>query len=256
MIHAASFTRSLEQGRTIKGRVRDRESHQPIAGMWVGPRNEPWVGLVSGTYPWVTDEEGRFTITGLYPNDGAHDPLKLTAVSPPGITYDAAAVEVSHDKIAEVVMDCPRGIPFRLKLLDEPGQPVAAEVTYYDVQPNPLSAGFVPGDARWPVSRAADRGNGIYEGFTRPGPGAIFVKTPGRADLEPAHVDPKAFFAPGRTDWTRLERVTKYGNPDQLFSKGCWFNQHDYAAIVLVNPTRARPRWNFRPRCTRTIRDS
>ena len=105
LIHAADFTLKLEPGRTIQGLVRDRDTHQPIAGMWVGPRNAPWDGLVSGTYPWVTDERGRFTITGLYLNDGTRDPLKLSAVSLPGMTYDAGVVQVPNDEGAEVVIE-------------------------------------------------------------------------------------------------------------------------------------------------------
>ena len=93
LIHAADFTRKLERGRTVKGLVRDRDSHQPIAGMWVGPpRNVPWTALDAGTFRWVTDQQGRFTITGMYPHDDT-----VTAISPPGMTYEAVAVQVPDD---------------------------------------------------------------------------------------------------------------------------------------------------------------
>ncbi len=71
-----------------------------------------------------------------------------------------------------------------------------------------------------------------------PGPGAVLVKTPGRS-YRPAHVDPKAFFAPGRTKWTTpLERISTYGTHYTLQIGGGWTDQNDYAAIVLVNPAR------------------
>ncbi len=52
------------------------------------------------------------------------------------------------------------------------------------------------------------------------------------------HVDPKAFFAPGKTDWTACQDlISTYGNHDTLsIHPGWWLDQHDYAAIVLVNP--------------------
>jgi hypothetical protein len=59
---------------------------------------------------------------------------------------------------------------------------------------------------------------------------------PPRAGFQPASVDPKAFFAPGRTDWTDLERRTDYGTSEALVSGGGRVMQHDYAAIVLVDP--------------------
>src|SRR5262249_34150009 len=76
-----------------------------------------------------------------------------------------------------------------------------------------------------------------YEGFVVPGPGAVLVETPPESGYLTAHVDPKAFFAPGRTEWTRQEKITTYGNQDTLSVPGAWINQHDYTAIVLLNPS-------------------
>ena len=92
-------------------------------------------------------------------------------------------------------------------------------------------------DTRWPVGLAAHRGGGIYEGFVFPGPGAVLVRMPPRASFRPASVDPKTFFAPGRTDWTDLQRKTSFGTSEALLSGEGQIIQHDYAAIVLVNPS-------------------
>lgn len=236
--YGAKFLLQLKRGLTITGVVRDRTTQQPIPGMWVGWNSDPMNGLLSGEYSRMTDAKGRFTITGLDSRllewDQPH--REIIAVSSPGIPYLPAVVEVKND--LEVSIECQPGIPFRMKLLDEQGQPVLADVTYREVQPNP----HVPHvrhifDGRWPVGRAAHRGGGIYEGFVLPGPGAVLVQTPGRSDYRPAHVDPKAFFAPGRTNWTAQERITAYGTQDTLVSSQAWVNQHDYAAIVLVNPS-------------------
>ena len=74
-----------------------------------------------------------------------------------------------------------------------------------------------------------------------PGAGVVVAKTPRKAGYRPAHVDPKAFFAPGKTDWTPQQLISSYGNHDTLsvatFYGDAWIDQHDYAAIVLVNPS-------------------
>ena len=136
------------------------------------------------------------------------------------------------------MIDCRRGIPFRLRLTDEAGGPVDAEVEFHPVMPNPHAVSVLPHDWTfgYPVSRAAMTGKGVFEGVVIAGPGAVVVKTPGRSDYRPAHVDPKAFFAPGRTEWTNQELITAYGTHDTLIIGNVWDDQHEYAAIVLVNP--------------------
>jgi BlaR1 peptidase M56 len=250
--HGAEFTLELKPGVTISGVVRDRDTKQPLAGMWVGwdglglPAGPDIVeGLWSGTYPRTTDANGRFTISGIWPAafdgpdaqpgsaDSSHD---VMVISPPGMLYQTAAVNAKRDE--EVVVECARGIPFRLKLVDEQGQPVVADVTHCDISPNPRT----PNPFVWRVyyepwiSRAAHRGDGIYEGFVLPGPGAVVASIPGRGGYRPAHVDPKAFFAPGRTEWTEFDENNSYGTQDTLASAQHWHNQHDYVAIVLINP--------------------
>jgi hypothetical protein len=234
MIYGAGLTLKLEKGRTISGVVRDRDTREPIAGMWVGPLHHPLGGVSSSLYPRVTDEKGRFTITGLDPRTSKR---KILAVAAPGLPYQSAGVEVEGD--SEALIECPRGISFRLKLVDEQGTPVAAEVTYAVVHPNRSVLRLIPDDylREWPNAPAARRADGIYEGFALPGPGAVLVKTPDRLDYRPAHVDPKAFFARGRTDWTAQERISAYGTEDNLvIVDGLSGSQSDYAAIVLLNP--------------------
>ena len=49
-------------------------------------------------------------------------------------------------------------------------------------------------------------------------------------------VNPKAFFAPGRTSWSPQEQITAYGTPEKLSVDLGMLDQGSYAAIVLVNP--------------------
>jgi len=228
-ILGAGFTLRLKPSRTVRGIVRDRDTHEPIPGMWVGP-DAGRMKYETGSYPTVSDANGRFTITGIDPEGPRPE---IFAVSRPGQPYMTAKTVVDGPPL----IDCTRGIPFRLKLVDEAGLPVEAEVEYQAVNPNPhleiLARGVFYVD--FSFNRAANSGRGIYQGYALPGPGVVFVKTPGR-DFRPAHVDPKAFFAPGKSNWTSQELFSAYGNEDEVSIPGTRLDQLDHAAIVLVNP--------------------
>jgi hypothetical protein len=231
-IYGAGFIFQLKPGRTLTGIVRDRDTHRGIAGMWVGPHGEAMKGLTEGEYPRTTEKDGRFTIAGLDPSVPR---LEITAVPQPGELYPITTAPV--DEKSEVVIEPQRGIPFRLKLTDEQGQPPIAEVTYHVVVPNahmPESRMVAYNGA---INYAARSPDGTYESFVLPGPGAVLVRLPDTSDYRPAHVDPKAFFAPGKTEWTAQDLISTYGNHDTLsIHPGWWLDQHEYAAIVLVNP--------------------
>ncbi|MDB5390960.1 MAG: hypothetical protein JWM11_6606 [Planctomycetaceae bacterium] len=250
VIHGAGFTLQLKRGWTISGVVRDRETHQPIPGMWVGPQwAPPTSGLMSGKYSRVTDVNGRFMITGLSAFSPERIKQKVTfdvmAVSAPGLAYQSGSIEVAGNSNSDLLIECQRGIPFHLKFVDEQGRPVDAEVTYVDLQPNPHLDSIRSAmsgrnsqriyNAGGPISRAARQADGTYVGFVLPGPGAVLIKTPGQ-QYRPAHVDPKAFFAPGRTQWTAQEQISAFGTQDTLSTSGSWIDQHDYAAILLIDP--------------------
>jgi RNA polymerase sigma factor (sigma-70 family) len=238
VIHGADFTLTLKPGRTVTGMVRDRTTGEPLADVWVGPRLASIAGLKTGRYPISTDEQGRFAIPGISPDLKEFD---ILAVPKPGQPYFLAKASVND--AGEAVVDCPRGIPFRLSLRDEAGRPVEAEVSYSAIQQNELfyrTFRDISTQAGTPLSRAARQADGSYLGVALPGPGVVLAETPRKAGYRPAHVDPKAFFAPGRTDWTAQDLITTYGNHDTLsvatFFGGAWVDQHDYAAIVLINP--------------------
>jgi beta-lactamase regulating signal transducer with metallopeptidase domain len=233
MIYGAGFILQLKPGRTVTGIVRDRETHQGIPGMWVGPHGASLNGLNDGEHPTATDENGRFTITGL---DPAVANQEVTAVPQPGTLYPITSSPI--DEKSEVLLEPARGIPFRLKLTDEQGRPARAEVTYHVVLPSahiPESRNVGYNGA---INYAARKPDGTYVSFVLPGPGAVLVRTPDDPDYRPAHVDPKPFFAPGKTNWTKQDLISTYGNHDTLsIHPGWWLDQHEYAAIILVNPS-------------------
>jgi hypothetical protein len=104
----------------------------------------------------------------------------------------------------DAVIECTRGIPYGLRLLDERGKPVEADMYYCPVVPNPNISRMLPGNPgldTHPLSRGKRLSDGTYVGAVQPGPGAVFAETPRRAGYRPTHVDAKAFFAQGKADW-------------------------------------------------------
>ncbi len=251
-VYGADFTLQLKRGLAVKGIVRDRDSKQPIAGMWVtkvyNPLTHP--ALCEGVP--VTDENGRFEFTGLDPAmltlEEKH--RRFTAIPQPGVTYLQARAAIKADAAdpsqdagsavnANVVIECVRGISYRLKLVDEDGHLVEGTVECRTVSPNPLSADLVVplmAGTNWPVmNRAARQADGTYEGFVLPGPGAIMVEMPNRRAWRPAFVDPKTFFASATTEENK-EAENSYGTRDTLRTFGGLKDQKRSNAIILVNP--------------------
>jgi hypothetical protein len=233
-IHGATFTRQLRQGRKISGIVRDNDTGKPIPGMLVGLGQWPRDGIWS--HAVTSDTAGRFTITGFDPIilELKNNNRKVVAIATPGVPYQSATAEIKGE--GPVVVECRRGIPFRLRVVDEEGQPVAAEVFSDVVLPNKLSPQKGNNPSRMPLGQAARMVDGAYHGFVVPGPCAVFVKTPALPDYRPAYVDPKAFFVPGRTDWDLQDWNHAYGTQNRVTTFQGWLDQCDYAAIVLVNP--------------------
>src|SRR5262249_42080672 len=60
VIHGATFTVKLRPGRTITGVVRDRDTREPIAGMWVGLGRAKYPRDGVFAHRTVTDAKGRF----------------------------------------------------------------------------------------------------------------------------------------------------------------------------------------------------
>jgi hypothetical protein len=242
-ILGAGFTHRLEPERTITitGVVRDRDTNEPIPGAWVG-RNDGFLlqGREDASHV-VADAEGRFAITGIDPRFLESPPpppgvLDLVAIPRPGQPYLRAAVRV--DKASGVVIECVRGVPFRLKVVDESGAPVDGKVESHAVKPNPYfeEANTSHGDGFAPVGRGLKTAPGVYEGVLMPGPGAVVMLTPEFRDYRPPLLDPKAFFAPGKADWTDRELSDAYGSRSLIMLEEMREAQECYAAIVLVNP--------------------
>jgi hypothetical protein len=243
LIRGAGFKMAIDRGRTIRGVIRDRDTHTPIAGMRVY-YNRGGLSRLPGVGPYnfmaTSDADGRFAITGLYagrteaPKKDSEKDV-VTAISPPGMVYRTTMTEVKAD--ADVVIEAARGIPFRLTVVDEQGRPVEGEVFYTQLFPGTRIADTEPaGRYSWssPIGPAAARGGGVYEGFALPGSGAVVVKTPERRDVVAPRVDPQDFFAPDGLGPTNKNEAIPYGTTESLTGCQGWVHQAECAAIVLI----------------------
>ncbi len=224
-IHGADFSFQTSPGRTVKGSVVDDITGQPLVGVMVN-------NSMKTATPVATDDQGRYSLSGLSPDQPE---IEIVATPRPGQPYFWASSPINP--LGETTVACPRGLPFRLTIRDEAGRPVEAEVTYSVVLPNAFRTrefgnfNYIPS-----TSTASRQADGSYLGVALPGPGAVKVKISALAGYRPAHVDPRQFFEPGRTEWNAQEMYSAYGNHDILVTSNGWEYQQDYAAIVLINP--------------------
>ena len=107
-------------------------------------------------------------------------------------------------------------VPYRLKLTDREGNPIDRTVFSIDVQQTP---GTTRRDIKTTFNDAERVALGVYEGIVPIGPGAVLVKRGKKTD-RPAAVNPKAFFEPGRTDWTPEEERYAYGDAWHIATSG------------------------------------
>jgi hypothetical protein len=111
--YGASFSLTLERGRTVTGAVRDKTSGAPLVDVWVGPGLHAISAPETVRFPYASDARGQFAI------ESRSEQIVL-AVPKPGQPYYLAWGRV--DDAGRVVVDCPQGVPFRLALRDEAGR--------------------------------------------------------------------------------------------------------------------------------------
>jgi beta-lactamase regulating signal transducer with metallopeptidase domain len=233
------FTSELPRGVRLRGQVRMSSwmKSRPVAGVTVALANHyAEDGMVGQRF--TTDEEGRFEMTGLQNWSGGYDLAFAGSFATP---FASTRKRVFPD--AEASVDLTPALRYRLTLVDVAGKPIDRVVYSTGVQSVPGSSERAIKDRFNSARRVAP---GVYEGLVPSGSAAVLVKRRAMTD-RPAAVDGKAFFAPGRTDWTADEVRYAYGDAWRIArtavlthdEQGAEWNptidQLELAAVVFTN---------------------
>ncbi len=238
-LYGSGFTAKLAKGMVLRGRVTGMswQSKDAAVGVTVALANHNAKDGMSGQR-FTTDASGQFEVTGL-PNRSRGYELAFSGSFAAPFGSRRQRIVPGENARVELVL----AVPYRLKLSDPDGKPVDREVYSNIVQ-------IIPGtdrrDVKWQFNDAVRVAPGVYEGIVPTGPGAVLVKRGSRKD-RPVAVDPKAFFAPGRTDWTLEEERYAYGDAWRIarpavikterlsVARNQTIDQLELAAVVFTN---------------------
>jgi hypothetical protein len=205
-LRGSGFTAELPKGAVLRGRIATPSyastSGKKAAGVTVALANH---NAKDGMYGqrFKTDADGRFAMTGL-PNrpKGFEVAFAGSFAAPYGSRRQQ--IVLGDDARVELMP----AAPYRLQLIDPNGKPVDREVYSIEVQAFP---GVVQRGIKRNFNDAERVAPGVYQGIVAIGPGAVLAKRRAKSD-RPAAVNPKEYFAPGRTDWTLEEQRYAYGD--------------------------------------------
>lgn len=235
----SGFVEQLPKGYTIRGRVIQKEGYakgKPKAGVIVAMANHNAARGISGR-EILTDAEGRFEITGLGP-DYYEPGYDIAAIGTYETPIEPVRVTVFPDYDNEIVAQ--PAVRYKLKLTDPEGNPIDRKVYSIHVQARMHQS---ENNASRLFHLAERIAPGIYRGIVPSGPAAVIVNREDKHD-RPVAIDAKAFFAPGRKDWTEEEQRYAYGNEWSLVRPAvrifngygnAEYSQLEMAAVVLTN---------------------
>jgi hypothetical protein len=211
-LYGSGFTAEVPLGVVLRGQVTSAEwgDDTKIAGVTVAVANHNSPDGMQGQQ-FTTDAEGRFEITGLSPYPAGYE---LAFIGSFNVPYRSHRQRIVPGQDADV--ELLPAVPYRLTLTNPQGEPVERTVFSIVVQDRP---GLVYRDAKERLDEAVQTAPGVYEGFVPQGPGAVLVERGARTD-RPVAVDPKAFFEPGRSDWTLEEERYAYGDGWRIVQPG------------------------------------
>jgi RNA polymerase sigma factor (sigma-70 family) len=243
VVNRASFEHQASVSRPIQGKVRDKETGKPLAGVSVGIWDHPFGNPLCRA---VTDREGRYTLLGLAkaatyylevkPGDGLYFGRTVGLEGTGGLGALMADIELVRGEVT-----------VRGKVTDKAtGKPVAGALVRYQ----PLAPNFNVNnklDGVWsPRSETRTGPDGSYALTVFPGPGVIVVRGPNPDRYMPAYVTSKELKdsfkasieeAPGGADG-KWGGVWAVGG----LARGVPVAMNDYNAKVLLEPGKKEER--------------
>jgi 5-hydroxyisourate hydrolase-like protein (transthyretin family) len=221
--YAASFRHAAAPTKPVVGRVRDKDTGKPLAGVTIESNqlaNDPVPGRnISQT---TTDAEGRYRLTGLPKGEGNKVRL-VPRDDQPYLSVHAVVPDSPGFDPVTVHFELKRGVWIEGKLTDKlTGKPVRGSVDYFaldnnpNVREHPGFDGTIP--PYWGIETKED---GSFRVAGLPGPGLIAVFYTGRHLL-----------APDRDDEYGTKEPVLYTSPRQL---GLLIN---YTALGRIDPAK------------------
>ena len=202
-LYGSGFTATIPKGDVLRGHVGvGWLPSVPAASVTVARANQNSRDGMEGQQV-KTDAQGRFELTGLTHLPGGHILAFVGDFEGPAAS---ARQRIFPEENASVQLQ--PAVRYRLKLKDLEGHPIDREVWSTTVQKTPH---FLIYDAKSHFNDAERVAPGVYQGIVPIGPAAVYVKRGAKTD-RPAAVNPKAFFAPQRADWTLDEERYAYGD--------------------------------------------
>jgi hypothetical protein len=241
VLYGSGFTLELEKGAVLRGQAVSEVwgSDKKAAGVTVGQANHNDLEGMSGQR-FTTDADGRFEVTGL---EDRPEGYELAFVGSFAAPWRGHRETIFAGREARIQLT--PAVPYRLTLTDPQGNAMDRQVYSIAVQQVP---GSIYRDAKSRFNVPERVAPGVYQGIVPAGSAAVLVER--HKNDRPAAVDPKAFFAPGRNDWTLEEERFAYGDSWRIAGVGVsttdrlavntnpLYEQLELAAAVL---TKARP---------------
>jgi RNA polymerase sigma factor (sigma-70 family) len=177
IVHAPKFQLALAPSVRVQGKVRDKDSGRPIAGLEIQAAVFDEQSLLPAPgISATTDAEGSYRVDGL----SKAPAYRLFIKTAKGLPYTNATLQVPADSpgLEPVAFDITlkRGVLIRGKIVDKiTGQPLAGSVNYYTFGSNPnlpAYAGFMESYEQY----ANLDEQGRYEVVALPGRGLIAVR--------------------------------------------------------------------------------
>jgi RNA polymerase sigma factor (sigma-70 family) len=177
IVHAPKFQLALAPSVRVEGKVRDKESGRPIAGLEIQAAVFDEQSLIPAPgISATTDAEGSYRVDGL----SKAPAYRLFIKTAKGLPYTNATLRVSADSpgLEPVTFDVAlkRGVFVRGKIVDKvTGQPLKGHVNYDTFADNPNLSSFTGfGDSYEQYATIDEQGR--YEVVALPGRGLIAVR--------------------------------------------------------------------------------
>lgn len=232
----ANFTHIAAPGRTLRGRVTDVETGDPVPGVQISSL----ASWHTWTHPVMTDSDGRYEITGVPKTDEYR--LEFVTTESPHFNKGVVVADSGGLQPLEVNVELAKGILVSGRVTDaESGRPVRGTVSYEPLFGNENVV--TTNELVYAETASTQIGeDGSYAISVLPGPGAIAVETESDQYVS-ARIDAERLREIVGEQYVRLDQ---HGNANFLQTSagpqsGGSMSARLKNVIKLVNPTDELP---------------